>query len=343
MLRKKESYTVVTPIPGFIPRQLAIDILQSHEEVITLNPLVISHKPIPAPRDAVADEYYSTWYEITERVQFIPGVGRLGSSKVTFRGVFHDMPWGLQTHIYVPFGIDLRIRYRISGNQPGMEAPEQRELGLEALGAPKDGLYLREDIEIKGNISVVGMVKSQLKSASKEMVDRIIRKAELVDAGVLRAMMSEDGKLKTINPNDRSKGSPTTPGHADGRLSRPQSYQQGYGGSSPGQVPYARPATTSSYGYPGSPPPRHESPYATPMSPPPIPPKQTESPQLMELPGDYHHAPIQPPLGSPGPSPHVYAPQHYPPQSVAAEIQQQRNELDSRSSFIAELPAEQGK
>ena len=55
MLRKKEVYTVCTPIPGFIPRQLALDILHSHSEVITLNPLVIGHRPISAPRDAVAD------------------------------------------------------------------------------------------------------------------------------------------------------------------------------------------------------------------------------------------------------------------------------------------------
>jgi hypothetical protein len=41
MMRKKESYSTITPLPGYIPRQLAIDILHSHSEVITLNPLVI--------------------------------------------------------------------------------------------------------------------------------------------------------------------------------------------------------------------------------------------------------------------------------------------------------------
>ena len=56
MLRKKETYTVTTAIPGFIPRQLALDILHSHSEVITLNPLVLDHKPIPAPRNAAADD-----------------------------------------------------------------------------------------------------------------------------------------------------------------------------------------------------------------------------------------------------------------------------------------------
>lgn len=203
MLKKKEVFTIITPIPGFIPRQLAIDILHSHSEVITLNPLVLEHKPIKAPRQAASDEYYSTWYEITERIQYVPGLGRMGSGKISFNGCFHDMPWGLQTHIYAPLNIDLKNKYRIAGNQPGVEPPETLEMGLSALGAPSDGLYLRDDVEIKCNVGLVGFVKTQLKAASKEMVSRIIKKAELLDAGVLHAMI-ENGKLRTVNPNDRS-------------------------------------------------------------------------------------------------------------------------------------------
>ncbi|KAG6003614.1 hypothetical protein E4U21_001859 [Claviceps maximensis] len=207
MLRKKEAFTVITPIPGFIPRQLALDILHSHSEVITLNPLVLDHKPIPAPRNAISDEFYSTWYEITEKIQFVPGVGGMGAGKITFTACFHDMPWGLQTHIYAPFHVDLRYRYQVAGNQPGIEdplPPEQREIGLESLGAPQDGLYLREDIEYKCNMAMAGFVKSQAKAANKQMVERIVKKAELLDAGILQAMM-QDGRLKTFNPNDLSQ------------------------------------------------------------------------------------------------------------------------------------------
>jgi len=308
MLRKKEVYTVITPIPGFIPRQLAIDILQSHSEVITLNPLVIDHKPIPAPRDAAADEFYSTWYEITERVTFVPGIGKMGSSKITFKGVFHDVPGGLQTHIYVPFGIDLRNRYHIGGNQPGVEPPEHRELGLDKLGAPKDGLYLREDIEIRGNISVVGFVKSQLKAASKEMVQRIIRKAELLDAGVLQAMMTQDGKLQTVNPNDRSHKNATPAPGSPTSINHPAPYHQQRAPSASPAMSYARPGST-----PSSPGPYHQtfgqqqqqygqqqqlSPqqqYGQPqqsMTPPPLMPHKeqpTSNAVVMELPGDFQY------------------------------------------------------
>ncbi|KAG6039415.1 hypothetical protein E4U41_002657 [Claviceps citrina] len=205
MLGKKEAFTVITPIPSYIPRQLALDILHSHSEVILLNPLVLDHKPVPAPRDAASDEFYSTWYEITEKIQVVPGLGNIGSSKITFKACFHDMPWGLQTHVYAPFNVDMRYKYQIAGKQPGVEPPLERcAMGLESLGAPRDGLYLREDIEFKCNITMAGFVKSQAKAASKQMVERIVKKAELLDAGILQAMM-EDGRLKTINPNDRSQ------------------------------------------------------------------------------------------------------------------------------------------
>jgi hypothetical protein len=203
MMSKKIAYTNITPIPSFIPRQLAIDILHAHKEIIELNPLVIGHEGIKAPRDAPADEFYSTWYEISQRIQYIPGMGKLGSGKIKFKGVFHDMPWGLQTHIYAPANVDLRNKWRICGNQPG-EPPETRELGL---GAPPEGLYLREDIEIKANMTMVGFVKKETKAASKILVERLIKKAELLDSGALQAMM-ENGMLKTFNPADRSSHMP---------------------------------------------------------------------------------------------------------------------------------------
>lgn len=311
MLRKKEAFTLVTPIPGFIPRQLAIDILHSHGEVLTLNPLVLGFKPISAPRNAAADEFYSTWYEIEERVQVIPGIGKMGGSRIKFNGCFHDMPWGLQTHIYAPLNIDLRNTYRICGNQPGIEPPEHREIGLEALGAPSDGLYLREDIEIKTNIAMVSFVKAQLRASNKEMVQRIIKKAELLDAGVLKAMM-EDGKLRTINPNDRSH-TPATAASADPR--RQSSVSYGMGQKSPqlaqaGHMPPNYSPGYSPYAYPAPPQtpqmydPRQSTYQQTPQpgmyAPPPIPPK--EQMVIMELPGDYppQHGLYPSPQPSPG-------------------------------------------
>lgn len=210
---KKVAYTNITPIPSHIPRQLAIDVLHSHGEIIELNPLVLGHHPIKAPRDAPADEFFSVWHEITQRIQYIPGTGKLGSGKISFKGVFHDMPWGLQTHIYAPAGVDLRNKWQIRGNQPG-EPPEQRELGS---GAPPEGLYLREDVEIKCNFAMVPFVKSETKAASKVLVDRLIKKAELIDQEILRQMMEGNQQSGMSDGNHLNAGShspqpPMSPG-----------------------------------------------------------------------------------------------------------------------------------
>ena len=268
MMRKKSTYTNITPIPSFIPRALAIDILHSHSEIIELNPLVLGHEPIKAPRDAPADEYYSTWYEITQRIQYVPGMGKLGSGKIKFKGCFHDMPWGLQTHIYAPANVDLRNKWQICGSQPG-EPPETRELGV---GAPPEGLYLREDIEIRCNFSMVSFVKKETKAASKVLVERLIKKAELLDSGVLQAMM-EDGKLRTFNPADKSaaQAPPTSP--------RPGSKQ-------PYQVPMS-PLHSPSF-------PSQQWAAQSQQAPP-----QGSNNVVMELPGDFYHPQSSPSLQPP--------------------------------------------
>ncbi|RMZ91955.1 hypothetical protein DV736_g811, partial [Chaetothyriales sp. CBS 134916] len=222
---KKVQYVNITSIPSHIPRQLAIDMLHSHGEIIELNPLVLEHHLVKAPRDAPADEFFSVWHEITERIQYIPGMGRMGSGKITFKGVFHDIPLGLQTHIYAPAGVDMRNRYEIRGNQPG-EPPEPRELGS---GAPSEGLYLREEVEFKCNFSLAPFVKSQNKAAAKTMLDRLVKKAELIDQEILRQMMEahrNSGLASTPSPQPQSPGfspalqySPNMPAQPDYRRS----------------------------------------------------------------------------------------------------------------------------
>ena len=193
------EYTVINPLPAGVTRQLAIDMLHSHGEIIMLNPLVLEHHDIQAPNDAPPDEYFSTWYEITEHLQYIPGV----SGKMTFKGVFHDMPWGLQTHIYAPAGVDLKNKYQIKGNQPG-EPRMPRELGDKG---PTDGLYLQENVEIKCNFAIASYVKKNVQKSSAVLIARMLKKAELLDAEQLYAMISK-GRLKTFNPAMQSQISP---------------------------------------------------------------------------------------------------------------------------------------
>ncbi|KAJ6017048.1 hypothetical protein N7451_000427 [Penicillium sp. IBT 35674x] len=105
-------------------------------------------------------------------------------------------------------GIDLFSKFRVEGTQlnevDGPDSKSKPDLEQRIPGAPANGLYLLEEVEIKCNITLMAFVKSQLKAASKVLVDRLIKKAELLDAGVLQAMF-EDGTLRTFNPADRTQ------------------------------------------------------------------------------------------------------------------------------------------
>lgn len=148
--------------------------LHNHNEMIELNPLVIEHHPIKAPRDAPADEFLDcVWQEMTDRISYLPGI----KGKVSYKACFHDYPSGLQTHIYAPLGVDIREKWSIGGNLPG-EPPEPRELGVDK---PASGLYLREDGNLRCSRMTHSFVLKNLDVAHKVLVERIIKKAERID------------------------------------------------------------------------------------------------------------------------------------------------------------------
>ncbi|KXL43619.1 hypothetical protein M433DRAFT_155623 [Acidomyces richmondensis BFW] len=338
---KRTVYTKITPLPSNVPRQLALDMLHSHAEMIKLNPLVTDVKVIDAPRDAASDEFFSQWYEITEIITW--GLGM--KKKISFKGVFHDQPWGLQTHTYAPMGTDLRQKFRIGGNQPG-EPRETRELGIDT---PADGLYLREDVEIICSVPLTAsFVKKETKAATGTMIERLTRKAELLDEGKLHAMF-ENGRLKTSKPSQgptfsenqvpspgsppgspRPYGSPSFPpdstfspatdekgfGRYRDIIARresqryssygPQYQQAGY------NVPpqYSRPELSGIVEMPGS--------FYQPdqnaglgLYPPPLKPNSGGQVFRSELPGDFQHTSLTPARGHPSPDQSQHY-QHYP-------------------------------
>ncbi|KAK6364699.1 hypothetical protein LTS17_011997 [Exophiala oligosperma] len=173
---KRTLFTNITPLPPQVSREVAIAMLHNHDEMIELNPLVIEHHPIKTPRDAPADEFLDcVWQELTDSVNL--GVMK---SKVSYKACFHDTPYGLQTHIYAPTGLDIREKWSIGGTLPG-EPPEARELGVEV---PRQGLYLREDCDMRCNRMLSGFVRKNLDNAHKVLVERIMKKAERVEEHV---------------------------------------------------------------------------------------------------------------------------------------------------------------
>lgn len=59
------------------------------------------------------------------------------------------------------------------GNAPG-EPREPPELGVKA---PRDGLYIKEELDLRCNMLMTGFVKSNLKKSHAVVVEKIITRA----------------------------------------------------------------------------------------------------------------------------------------------------------------------
>ncbi|EGD97486.1 hypothetical protein TMEN_7556 [Trichophyton mentagrophytes] len=173
-MNKRSVFTSVTPLPSYITREMVVRTLHEHSEMIKLNPLVIDFKRCSPPSHAPPDEFHCVWYELTDRVQYLPG--GLLSGNVSYKACFHDLPGGLQTHVYAPTGLDIQEKWSVGGNMPG-EPRETVELGIP--GAPREGLYLREDVNMRCNVLATGFVKKTLRRAHAVLVDRLLLKADI--------------------------------------------------------------------------------------------------------------------------------------------------------------------
>ncbi|KIL92734.1 hypothetical protein FAVG1_03914 [Fusarium avenaceum] len=169
----RSTFTTITPLPSDISRQHVVEFLHDHLAMIDLNPLIIERHQIPPPPHAPEDEKKCIWYSMTDRIDYLPG--GLVSGQISYTAAFFDSPDGLQTHSYAPMGLDLRGRWSVGGTMPG-ERPQPVELGL---GAPTTGLYLREDVDMRCNMLMVGFVKKTIKKSHGSLVEKLSEKASM--------------------------------------------------------------------------------------------------------------------------------------------------------------------
>jgi hypothetical protein len=182
-MSKRTVFTTVTALPAGITRQSALEALHDHIAMIDLNMLVEQRHSIKPPADATPEEYHCRWYQMTDKVNYIP-LG-LYSGRVTYNACFHNLADGLQTHIYAPLGLRIKERWTVGGSLPG-EPRKAVELGL---GLPMSGLWLREDVNMKCSILATKFVRKTLTKAHARLVDRLLVKAQLADMGAYNAQM----------------------------------------------------------------------------------------------------------------------------------------------------------
>ncbi|PSK56796.1 hypothetical protein B9Z65_6420 [Elsinoe australis] len=174
-LSSRDQFTKETPLPSSISRKQAVGLLHNHAEIIRLNPLVVDFHPTSKPAEAPEDESHWTWYEITDKITYLPGVAQ----NVTYRGAFLDTPDGLHTHVYAPAGLEIRERWSV---RDGSEA--STSAGCGAADNPfqdNTGLVLCEDIDMTCNILLMAFVKKQLEGSHGVLTKRLLEVRDQAD------------------------------------------------------------------------------------------------------------------------------------------------------------------
>ncbi len=72
-MSKRSVFTVITALPPHVSREVVMDFLHNYEEMIDLNPLVKDRHPICPPPDAAPEEQKCVWYQLTDRISYLPG------------------------------------------------------------------------------------------------------------------------------------------------------------------------------------------------------------------------------------------------------------------------------
>jgi hypothetical protein len=193
IIMAKTIFTTITPLPAGISRETVLETLHSHIEMIDLNPTHTERHRINPPPEATPEEYHCTWYQITDKISYLPGI----KGSVSFKTCFHDLANGMQNHVYAPMGLDIKEKWTLGGNLPG-EPVQPAEIGI---GAPIQGLYLREDIEIKCNFMVTRFVKKQLKDALATLVARLVVKTQLQEAGHRNQLLQQGYEYSPQSPH----------------------------------------------------------------------------------------------------------------------------------------------
>lgn len=137
-----------------------LESLHDHAAMITQNPLVVQYAPCQPPAFAPPDERDAIWYELTDRIAFLPC--GLFPRHVRYHACFRDTPHGLQTHVYAPMGVDIRNSWRISVREDAQGGSEVRA-----------GVFLLEEVDLRCPFGLTIFVRQTLRQAHAELVERL--------------------------------------------------------------------------------------------------------------------------------------------------------------------------
>ena len=101
-------------------------------------------------------------------------------------------------------GVEIRERWTVGGYLPG-EPEVPVELGI---GAPKTGLYIREDVDLRANIIMISYVKKTMKDAHGKLVEKIKNKTGS-DLGTMHIDDDDESANNNSSSNNHFNNNPS--------------------------------------------------------------------------------------------------------------------------------------
>lgn len=150
----RSVFSSQTPLPR--SSNAVLESLHDHAAMITQNPLVVHYALCQPPPSAPPDELDAVWYELTDRIAFLPC--GLFPHLVRYHACFRDTPQGLQTHVYAPMGVDIRSDWRVSDREDSQGGNE---------------VFLQEEVDLRCPFGLATFVRRTLRQAHAELVERL--------------------------------------------------------------------------------------------------------------------------------------------------------------------------
>jgi len=191
---KTATFTTITPLPAGITRQSVLDMYRDHLAMIDLNPLVVERFKCKPPGYAPTDEYWAMWYTIKDKVSYLPG--GLATGSVSYHACFHDLPDGLETHVYAPLGLDIRGKWSVGGSLPGEPKPPP----VKGIPTPRHGLYIREDVKMTCSSILLSFVKRTFKDSHASLVEQLVERAHIMESSFANERLKA---LRNVDPAER--------------------------------------------------------------------------------------------------------------------------------------------
>lgn len=162
------TFQLSVPLPNNVTRADMISTLHAHENMFNLQPLIRRFEEVTVADTGMdaADPHFDPatplqGYIVGENIEFIPGLGSIGSKDIEFPALLQNTAEGVRSAANAPAGVKVRSAWRVE------QAPD----------SAVEQFVLVEDGSAEAFVLLMPFVKSSMEKAHSELCNKLVEKA----------------------------------------------------------------------------------------------------------------------------------------------------------------------